>query len=246
MNTKLDAMREGGKITARTLKQLLEKAKPGTKTKQLDLLAESLICEAGAEPSFKSVPGYSWTTCIDINDGVVHGVPHDREIKEGDVVSIDLGTFYRGFHTDAAWTILVGNVENDEAEKFLAVGETALKKAIDQARPGNRVGHISQAIEKEIVGAGYAVVRSLVGHGVGKKLHEKPQVPGFLSGPVESSPELKEGMCLAIEVIYAMGQSRVKVDDDDGWSVRTVDGSLAGLFEHTVAVTKNSSEILTG
>jgi methionyl aminopeptidase len=244
--TKLEAMRRGGKITASILQQVLSTAKPGIKTKQLDELAERLILKAGGKPSFKLVQGYHWATCINVNDGVVHGTPSGYKLNLRDVLSIDLGVFYLGFHTDASWTIVVGKEPVEpEINRFLLVGERALDEAIKQAKLGNRVGHISAAIEKTVESAGYLVVRGLVGHGVGRELHQKPQIPGFLDRPLASTPKLQLGMTLAIEVIYTKGSSQVEVDRKDGWTARTVDHSLAGLFEHTIAILKTGPEILT-
>jgi methionyl aminopeptidase len=244
--TKLEAMRRGGKITASVLQQVLNAAKPDIKTSQLDELAERLILKARGRPSFKLVQGYHWATCININDGVVHGTPSDYKLNSGDILSIDLGVLYLDFHTDASWTTVVGKEPAEpEINKFLLVGERALDKAVKQAKLGNRVGHISAAIEKTIESAGYSVVRNLVGHGVGRELHEKPQIPGFLDGPLASTSQLRLGMTLAIEVIYTMGSPQVKTDEKDGWTVRTADHNLAGLFEHTVAILKTGPEILT-
>lgn len=244
--TKLEAMRRGGKITVSVLRQLLDAARPGVKTGQLDELAERLVFEAGGRPSFKSVQGYHWTTCINVNDGVVHGIPSDYRLNRGDVLSIDLGTLYMGFHTDCAWTIVVGEGPvKPEISKFLRTGEEALTEAVKEARLGNRVGHISATIEKTVASLGYSVVRDLVGHGVGRELHQKPQIPGLLERPLAKTSKLHLGMTLAIEIIYTMGSPRVKTDKKDGWTVKTADHSLAGLFEHTVAILKTGPEILT-
>jgi methionyl aminopeptidase len=243
---KIEAMRKGGKITALALRRVCESAAEGVSLSELDRLAESVIVEAGGTASFKSVPGYRWATCLNVNDGVVHGVPGPYKLKDGDLLSVDLGTLYEGFHTDAARTVLVGSGRDDrQKRKFLRVGETALVRAISQARAGNRVGHVSQAIQETVEEAGYAVVRELVGHAVGRELHERPQIPGFLSRDLEKTPPLEEGATLAVEVIYTQGSPRVEIDRSDDWTVRTLDGSLAGLFEDTVAVGKGETEVLT-
>ncbi len=224
------------------MKKVLDNIKPGVSQLELEELAASQIQKSGAAPSFKTVPGYNWATCITVNDEVVHGIPKDYKLQEGDIVGIDLGVFWQGFHTDAAWTIQVGNKKDPRKEKFLQVGEKALNKAIGQAQVGNRVGNISASIQDTVEEAGFSVVRALVGHGVGRRLHEEPEVPGFITD--NPSPTLKEGMTLAIEVIYAMGSPEV-AKSDDNWTIVTRDGSLAGLFEATVAITESGPIVLT-
>jgi methionyl aminopeptidase len=214
-------------------------------------LAEDLILKGGGESSFKKVPNYNWTTCININQGVVHGIPGEYRIKPGDVVSIDLGNLYQGLHTDMARTLCVRNPKSQSAswrtkskKIFLEAGKRALAEAIKMAKPGSRVGHISKTIEKFIKQAGCYPVKELTGHGVGKKLHEPPPIPGYLSGDVENTPVLEMGMVLAIEVIYAQTKTGIKVGNDN-WTVETNNGSLAGLFEDTILVTQNGPENLT-
>lgn len=234
----LKLMRVSGKITASALKKSLGKVRDGVSLLELEKVAEGEILRLGGKPSFKTVPGYRWATCLTINDEVVHGIPRDIKLKMGDILGIDLGTVFRGWHTDAAWSVVVG----EKAIRFLQVGEEALWKGIDQVRAGNRIGDISEAIQKTIEGEGFFVVRSLVGHGVGKKLHEEPQVPGY--GKKGTGVLLKEGMTLAIEAIYTAGTSEVKLKDD-GWTIASIDGSDGGLFEMTVIVGKEKSEVLT-
>jgi len=233
-------MGEGGERLFRVMDSLLKRVELGVKLSELDRLAEALIKKEGGKPSFKIVPDYHWATCININQGVVHGIPTDYQVKKGDLVSLDIGMFYQGLHTDMARTIKAGGGES----KFLKAGTTALKKAIQKGKAGNYVGHISQAIEREIKKFGFNPVWALIGHGVGRKLHEAPQIPCFLGGKVEETPELKPGMTLAIEVIYAEGNPAV-VLVKDGWTVKTRDGSLAGLFEDTILVTETQPLILT-
>jgi len=233
-------MSEGGKRLVGVMKAVLDQIKPGMSLKKVDFLADELIEKQGGKPSFKMVEGYHWATCLNVNQGVVHGVPNDYQLKEKDFLSFDIGMFYQGFHTDMARTIKVDRKQTD----FLKVGEKALAEATETAKPGNRVGHLSLAIEKEIKKGGFVPIRALVGHGVGKKLHEEPQIPGYLQGKIESTEELKPGMTLAIEVIYTQGKPEVKVEDD-GWTVETVDGQLAALFEDTVAVTNQGAKRLT-
>lgn len=218
------------------------KIKPGMSLKEIDRLAEQLIEKQGGKPSFKMVEGYHWASCLNVNQGVVHGVPNDYQLKDGDLLSIDIGMFYQGLHTDMARTIRVGKKNQDE--KFLEAGKRALAKAVQAAKAGNRVGHISQAIEKEIKRHGFQPIQALVGHGVGKKLHEPPAIPCYLKGEITETEKLKSGMTLAIEIIYTQGKPKVVVNND-GWTVKTADGQLAGLFENTVVVTKRGPRVLT-
>ncbi len=244
----LVAMTEGGKKLGVILQQLLAASKPGISLLAIESQAMDLIAKTGGSPSFVTVPGYRWATCLCVNEVVVHGIPTERKLSEGDVLTIDVGMFYKGLHTDTAWTKIVGRAqgkEQSEKERFLKVGEDALWKAIDQARAGNHVGYISQAIQSTIEKAGYGVVRTLVGHGVGKGIHEEPQIPGLLKGRIEDTPELCSGMTIAIEVIYTMGSPVVVYDNDDGWSIATKDRSLSSVFEHTVAITGGVPIVLT-
>lgn len=236
-------MRQGGNILAEARRTLVYAVKPGITLAELDLLAETLISKAGAAPSFKMVPGYQHATCITVNEGVVHGIPNGRKIKEGDVVSIDIGVFYKGFHTDAATTLVAGKVSGSD-RKFLTIGRKALEKAIAQARAGNRVGHISRAIQETVESKGYCCIRSLTGHGVGTSLHESPMIPCFQNGAIKDTQALVSGQTLAIEIIYTQGSHEV-VTADDGWTVLMKDKMKSGLFEETVLVTDNEPEVLT-
>jgi methionyl aminopeptidase len=177
---------------------------------------------------------------------VVHGVPNEYQLKERDLLGIDIGLFYKGFHTDMAETVIVGSLnDSNHLKKFIQAGWEALNQAINMAKVGNRVGHISKAIEETITKAGYSSVRALVGHGIGRDLHEDPQIPCFFKGKLEETARLEIGMTLAIEIIYNQGKPEVVYKNDDGWTIKTKDGSLSGLFEHTVAILKNGPEILT-
>ncbi|MBI4036962.1 type I methionyl aminopeptidase [Candidatus Daviesbacteria bacterium] len=235
----LGLMRKSGLISAKALKKTLTAARPSVSLAELDKIAEEEIIRLGGQPSFKTVPGYFWTTCLTINDEVVHGTPRDIKLKEGDVLGVDLGAIYQGWHSDTAWSIEVGGSEKN---KFLEVGEKTLWEAITQAREGNRIGDISSAIQKGVEKAGYDVVKSLAGHGVGRQPHEDPEIPEF--GKAGTGLKLKSGMTLAIEVIYAQGRGTV-YEKDDGWTIATSDGSLGGLFEMSVIVGKKKGEILT-
>lgn len=241
-------MREGGRILAETLWKVLDEIKPGVSELDLDTLAEKLIVERGAEPGFKRVKGYDHAICVSTNDVVVHGIPTDYRFREGDVVGIDCGVYFKGFHTDMAETIEVKSEKlevGSKNSKFLEAGERALEEGIKAARGENRIGHISKTIsdivEKE---GGYSIVRTLVGHGVGKNLHEEPEVPGIIHGSLSNTPKLVEGMAIAIEVIYTMGGPEITLGKD-GWTLRTKDGSLSGLFERTIAITDKEPIVLT-
>ncbi|OGY25993.1 MAG: type I methionyl aminopeptidase [Candidatus Woykebacteria bacterium RBG_16_44_10] len=239
--SEIEIMYRAGQIAAAALIEIAKNIKPGIKTSQLDTIAETKIRDLGAESSFKKVEGYHYNTCITPNDLVVHGVPSDYTLSEGDVLGADLGAYYRGFHSDLAYTFPVGKVSS-ERKKFLSVGMNALWEAIKEVRIGSRIGDISNKIQTVIEGSGYSVVRELVGHGVGRELHEDPLVPG--RGKKGTGEELKEGMVIAIEVIYNFGKPGVRLLSD-GWSIATSDSSVSGLFEHTIAVTKKGPLVLT-
>lgn len=257
----LKLMRQSGQIAASALNKAIRAVKVGVTGLELDKIAEDEIYRMEGDWSYKSVPGYKHATCITINEQVVHGIPTDVKIRDGDLVSVDLAVLYKGWHTDCAWTVLVGRhpsttsaalstgslgtgktEDRRQKEKFLRVGEEALWDGISQAIEGNRVGDISHAIQSRVEKAGFSVVRSLVGHGVGRSLHEEPEVPGY--GMMGTGVRLVRGMSLALEVIYAKGDYQV-VLDSDGWTYKTADGSLAGLFEMTVVVGKDKAEVLT-
>lgn len=243
-------MQTGGHILSDVLFHVMDAIKPGVTELELDQLAERLIRERGGEPGFQRVDGYRHTICISTNDVVVHGIPGSYAFKEGDLVGVDCGVFYKGLHTDMSESLVIptkepGNQASYEAaNKFLQIGKKALDESIAEAVIGNRIGHISQKIQQIVEGAGYSIVRSLIGHGVGRNLHEEPEVPGYLSGKIAKTPLLKEGMTIAVEVIYNMGDRDV-VLDPDGWTIRTEDGSLAGLYERTIAITKDGPLMLT-
>ncbi len=238
----ISLIRKSGKITAEALKQVLAEVKVGVSTNYLDKLAEKIIREMGGEPSFMMEPGYKWTTCMNVNDMVVHGIPTDYKLQKGDRLGVDLGTVYKGFHSDASWSVEVGT---NKLDKFLKAGEMAVKNSIKECVPGKHVGDISKVMEENIRGGGYFPVKQLVGHGVGYKLHEDPEIPCYLRGEIENTPVIKEGMVFAIEAIYNEGSSQVVYLNDDGWTIVTKDMSVSGLFEHTVIITKNGPEIAT-
>ncbi len=240
----IEIMAECGQKLARVKKFLSEKVAEGISAWDIEELAVKLIKEEGAEASFKKVPGYSWATCVNVNAGLVHGIPKKEVVfKKGDVVSVDLGLYFKGFHTDCSFSkgIDVGS----ETEKFLDCGRKALKDAIAKTIAGNRVYDISEAIEKSIKSFGYSPIKALVGHGVGKELHEDPQIPCFLPGPRSESIEIVEGATFAIEVMYTQGAPDL-VQEEDGWTIATQDGKISALFEETVAVVSGRAKVLTG
>ncbi|KKQ67415.1 MAG: Methionine aminopeptidase [Candidatus Daviesbacteria bacterium GW2011_GWA2_38_24] len=236
--TELDLMRKSGEISAQALKKVIETAGKGVNLLELEKVATDEIIRFGGESAFKTVSGYNYTTCLTVNQEVVHGIPRDIVLKKGDLISIDLGTVYKGWFTDTAWSICVGGGTNN----FLEVGEKALWNAIDKAKEGNFIGDISEAIQTTVEGAGFRVIRSLIGHGVGKKLHEAPEVPGI--GKAGTGVKLKMGMTLAIEVIYTESTSEVVLAEDN-WTLTSANGSLGGLFEMSVIVGKERAEVIT-
>lgn len=234
----LKIMRKSGEITAKALKKALEAARPGVNLLRVEAVASQEILDLGAKLSFPTVDDYPYATCLTLNEEIVHGMPRDYVLKEGDLLGIDIGALYKGWHTDAAWSIVVGGGN----PKFLSIGEEALWKAIKKAVVGNKIGDISAEIQQTIEGAGYSVSRQFIGHGVGRELHEDPNVPG--TGSPGMGLPLKKNMTLAIETIYAEGNARAGIGSD-GWTYVTLDGSLGGLFEMTVIVGEKGAEVLT-
>lgn len=249
----LDLMRQSGKISALALKRCLEAVKPGVNLLEIEKIAWKTIKENGGEISFTTVGDYKWATCLTVNEQLVHGIPHDYVLKKGDLLSIDVGAVFKGWHTDCAWSVVVGEpvkrvksqesrvkekVENEiatpaarnddlkERQKFLAVGEEALWKAIKKAVGGNYIGDISNQIQTTVEGAGFNVSRELIGHGVGEEVHEPPDVPGV--GKPGMGLQLQAGMTIAIEAIYAKGNAKVYLEDD-GWTYTTIDHSWGGV-----------------
>ncbi|MBP1996406.1 type I methionyl aminopeptidase [Paenibacillus eucommiae] len=237
----LDLMREAGRIVAETHRLLAGAIRPNVTTKDLDQIAEDYIRSQGATPSFKGYNGFPGSICASVNEQLVHGIPGPRRLAEGDIISIDIGAQYKGYHGDSAWTYPVGAV-SETAKKLLEVTEKSLEQGIAVAKPDVRLFSLSHAIQNCIEDAGFSVVREYVGHGIGSKLHEEPQIPNY--GLPDKGPRLRQGMVLAIEPMVIVGDRFVKTLDDD-WTVVTVDGSLCAHFEHTVAITADGFEILT-
>ena len=234
-------IREAGRIVAQVLQVLAEAVRPGLVRKELDRIVRREFAARGAKPTFLGYRGYPASVCVSVNDEIVHGIPDDRVLREGDIVSIDLGATYEGFVGDAAITVGVGRLDA-EAERLLRVTERALQKGVAAARTGAPLGVVSHAIQMEAEGEGFSVVREYVGHGIGREMHEEPQVPNF--GPPDRGPILKKGMVLAIEPMVNAGDWRTKRHDDN-WTVSTLDGKRSAHFEHTIAITDGEAQILT-
>ncbi|HVF53050.1 MAG TPA: type I methionyl aminopeptidase [Actinomycetota bacterium] len=234
-------MRRAGRVLADTLDKLEAALRPGITTAELDAMAQASIESAGARPSFKGYRGYPASICTSPNDVIVHGIPSDDAVEEGDIISIDVGVFLDGFHADSAWTFPVGEVDSAAAE-LLKVTEASLAAAIEQCRPGARLGDVGNAVEQVAEAGGFAIVREYVGHGVGRALHEDPQIPNY--GPPGRRELLASGMTLAIEPMVNAGGPGTELLDD-GWTVVTADGSLSAHFEHTVAIVDEGHEVLT-
>jgi methionyl aminopeptidase len=238
----IDKMREAGSLVAKSLNAIGKSIVPGkTTTFDVDRIAAEVIAKGGGKPSFKGYRGYPANVCASVNDQVVHGIPGKRVLEPGDVVGVDVGVLLDGWQGDAAQSFAVGEI-SPEAQKLLRVTKEALFKGIEQARPGKRVGDIGHAVQEWVERHGYSVVRTLVGHGIGRNMHEEPQVPNF--GQKGRGSLLEEGMTLAIEPMVNMGRHEIK-QLRDGWTVVTRDGSLSAHFEHTVAVTRGEPDILT-
>lgn len=238
----LVVMKEGGKKLAHVKRALKDAVKEGVNAHEIELLARKLIEKEGAKPSFMMVPGYSWATCVNVNEGVVHGIPASKLVfKDGDIVSVDVGVYFGGFHTDTSFSVCIGT--HKEIEKFLEAGRQALNKAIKEAKVGKKLRDISAAIEDTIKGAGYTPIEALVGHGIGRNLHEDPMIPCY-TGYSGENFQLKDGTALAIEVMYTTGSGEVKTDKD-GWTISTKDGRISALYEETVTVEKDGPFILT-
>lgn len=235
------AMRQAGRVVAGILEVLKLQVRAGMKTEELDVIAARELEKQGAKPSFKGYRGFPANLCVSVNDEIVHGIPGKRVVHEGDIVSLDFGAILKGFQGDAALTVGIGKI-SPEAAQLLATTEGSLQAGIAAARPGARLGDISAAIQRYAESRGYSVVREYTGHGIGREMHEEPQIPNF--GLPGQGPVLKKGMTLAIEPMVNIGSWRTKVGDDH-WLVSTSDGSLSAHFEHTIAITDTKAEILT-
>lgn len=237
----IDIMRDAGKIVALTFQELKKYIQPGVTTKELDTIAEKFIKEHDAYPSFKGYNGFPGSICTSVNDELVHGIPGKRVLEKGDIISLDIGARYNGYHGDSAWTYAVGEID-DETQKLLDVTEKSLSMGLNEAKPEVRLSNISHAIQKCVESEGYSIVREYVGHGIGQDLHEDPDIPHF--GPPNKGPRLKPGMVFCVEPMVNAGTRYVKTLADN-WTVVTVDGKLCTHFEHTIAITETGYEILT-
>ena len=237
----IDLMSEAGRIVRDTLNLLEKHIKPGVSTKDLDLIAEDYILSQDAKLGFKGLYGYPSTICISVEDEVVHGVPGDKKLMEGQIVGIDVGSIYKGYYGDHARSFAVGEISSDK-KKLLKVTKECLEKGIEKAIPGNRIGDIGSAVQEWAESNGYGVVRELVGHGIGTELHEEPQIPNY--GNSGTGPVIDVGMCFAIEPMVNMGSKDVYTKGD-GWTICTKDGMPSAHFEHTITITDNGPKVLT-
>ncbi|ULL13690.1 type I methionyl aminopeptidase [Paenibacillus sp. H1-7] len=239
--SEIELMHEAGKLLAACHREIAKLIKPGVTGLDIDRFVDKFLAEHGATPEQKGYNGYPFATCSSVNDVICHGFPTDKPYEDGDIVTIDMVVNLNGWLADSAWSYRVGSV-SPEADKLLRVTEEALYKGIEQAVEGNRIGDISHAIQVYAEAEGLSVVRDFVGHGIGSKMHEEPQVPHY--GPAGKGPRLKEGMVITIEPMLNIGGFKAKVDAD-GWTARTVDGSLSAQYEHTIAITAEGPLILT-
>ncbi len=237
----IEIMREAGRIVALTHQELKQHITPGITTKELDQIAEKTIQKYGATPSFKGYNGFPGSICASVNEELVHGIPGKRKLKEGDIISIDIGAKYNGYHGDSAWTYPVGNI-SESVQKLLDVTEKSLYLGLEQVKPGERLSNISHAVQTHAEENGFSMVREYVGHGIGQDLHEDPRIPHY--GPPNRGPRLKPGMVICVEPMVNQGRRYVKTLSDD-WTVVTVDGKWCAHFEHTIALTEAGYEILT-
>ena len=237
----VEIIKESAQILGKAHGEVAKAVKPGVRTIELDNIAEEYIRDNGGEPSFKGYNGFPSSLCISVNENVVHGFPGDYILKDGDIISIDCGVFYKGFHSDSAYTYPIGEVDV-EVKKLLTETKESLYKGIEKAVFGNRIGDIAFAIQDHVEQFGYGVVRELVGHGVGKSLHEGPEVPNY--GKRGKGPKLNDGLVIAIEPMVNLG-TRSIVQEADGWTIRTADRRPSAHYEHTVAIFKEGTEVLT-
>jgi methionyl aminopeptidase len=238
----LDKMRRAGRIVASTIDRLVEALRAGMTTSDLDAVAEEFIRGEGAVPSFKGYRGFPASICTSVNEEIVHGIPGSRRLKEGDLLSLDVGAIWEGYQGDSAVSVFVGEPPSGEAEKLVRVTEESLEAAIAQVRPGNRLSDIGSVVQQVVEGAGFSVVREYVGHGIGRSLHEDPPIPNY--GPPGRGLELRPGLVVAVEPMVNIGGWETRLLADE-WTVVTADGSLSAHFEHTIAVTEDGPEVLT-
>lgn len=239
--SEIEKLRRSGRLVREILEEAREQAKPGVTTMDLEKFVERRLTKAGAKPAFKGYRGYPCCLCASVNEQIVHGIPSNRRLNEGDIISLDLGVIIDGYYGDSAMTVPVGTI-SDSLQRLLRVTEESLQLAIEKARVGNRLGDVSSAVEQHVVSNGFSVVKEFVGHGIGRQLHEDPQIPNF--GQPGYGPPLREGMVLAIEPMVNAGSPGLKILDDQ-WTAVTADGAHSAHFEHMIAVTHNGPDVLT-
>lgn len=244
-DAEIEIMSQAGEILRKVVSEVKPQIEVGMTTEEIDTRATDLIKKYGGEVSFNKVPGYSWATCLPINDQIVHTPPSKRKLKNGDLLTLDIGVYLKGYHVDYADAFIVGENKDPRITRFLQVGKETLDKAIAAAKVGHYIGEISQVIETGVRGNGYYILRELTGHGVGHDLHEDPYVPGFLDKPVEKTYRIKSGLVIAVEVIYSMGSEEIAYEPGNSWSIITKDRSISACFEATIALTDKNTRILT-
>jgi len=242
----IEIMAEGGAKLKKILQALTAFSRSGRQTREIEKLAQKLIAREKATPSFSTVPGYHWATCLPVNSGIVHTPPSDYRLKRGDVLTIDIGLYYKGFHSDMATTIIIDEDINKDKDKieFLELGKKTLNKAIRQFKIGQYLGKVSSTIEREIKAGGAFVIKELTGHGIGRNLHEDPYVFNYLERPIEETLKIENGLVVDIEIIYAQGGEKIDYEEDQ-WSIKSADGSLTASFEKMVAISDGKTRVLT-
>lgn len=243
-NEEIELMKIGGAVLKSVVDRVAAKVTPGTQTIEIDKEIESLLLSSGVKPSFKTVKGYSWSSCLPVNHQAVHTPPSERILREGDILTIDAGALFENFHTDYATTITIGNVD-EKVKRFLQIGESTLENAIKLISEGEYLGKIGDYVFNTITNAGYSIMKDLTGHGIGKALHEDPFVPNYLDRPINKTYKIKKGLTIAIEIIYSMGAGEMAYERGVPWSVITKDKSISACFEKTIAVGDKNTFILT-
>ena len=234
-------MQTAGRILSEVVRELEPQIRIGVTTLEIDRLATKLIRQKGGEPGFMRVPSYRWATCLSVNEVVVHGIPNDYQLKDQDLLKLDIGVFYGGYHTDYGRTYYLGEHKNKQYEQFLRSGEEILAQAIKLVKKGSYVGGVSALIERKVHQAGYEILYNLTGHGVGQELHEDPLIPQFLEGKISQTPVFEEGKAYAVEIIYSMSDAEIRPAGKDGWSLRTKNRSQSAFWENTVFVTNKGT-----
>lgn len=244
-NQEIEIMKEGGAILAKVVKELMPQIEVGMTTQEVDKRADKLIASYGAQASFKTVHGYSWATCLPVNAQAVHTPPNTYKLKEGDILTVDIGVYHKGYHTDYATTVYIGEKPESSIETFLRVGKETLDKAISKVKEGEHLGTIAKFIQETVEGSGYFILKDLTGHGIGKKLHEDPYVLNYVDRPIDKTYKIRNGLTIAVEIIYSMGSEEIAYEKNDDWSIVTKDFSLSACFEKSLAIQDGKTFILT-